>query len=118
MVQSCVESPAATGTGSGGTPTPSVPMKPARRPSRLSVCDVHHAVDVLPLVPVVAMTLIDWLGWSKNSAAMWPVVAFIDASVAMRASSKPNASTPSCSTSTVAAPAASALVTKRRPSLA
>ena len=53
-----------------------------------------------------------------DSRAVQPDDAFIDLSVAMRASSKPNASTWSCSTRHVAAPASSALATKRRPSLA
>ena len=67
IVQSCVESPAATGSGSGGTPMPSVPTTPARRPSRFSACAVHHAVEVLPLVPVAASTSSVWLGSSKNA---------------------------------------------------
>jgi hypothetical protein len=90
-----------------------VPTKPARLPSRFSVCDVHHAVDVLPLVPVVAITFSAWLGSSKNAAAIWPVAAFMFFSVAMRASSKPNGSTSFSSTRQVDAPAASALATKR-----
>ncbi len=118
MVQSSVESPVATGSGNGGTPMPSVPTKPARRPSRFKVCAVHHAVEVLPLVPVVATTFSAWLGSSKNAAAIWPVAFFIDFSVAMRASSKPNASTSFSSTRHVEAPASSAAATKRRPSLA
>ena len=46
----------------GGWPTPSVPMTPQRRPSRVSACAVHHAVLVLPLVPVLATTLKRRLG--------------------------------------------------------
>jgi hypothetical protein len=41
-------------TSRGGSPIPSVPITPQRRPSRLSACAVHQAVEVLPLVPVVA----------------------------------------------------------------
>ena len=37
-----------------GSPTPSVPTTPQRRPSRLSACAIHHAQEVLPLVPVMA----------------------------------------------------------------
>ncbi|EWS55425.1 hypothetical protein X551_01779 [Methylibium sp. T29] len=56
----CVSRP-----GSGGSPMPSVPTTPQRRPSRLSACAVHHAVEVLPLVPVVATTRSCCDGWPK-----------------------------------------------------
>ena len=40
----------------GTAPTPSVPTTPQRRPSADSACAAHQAVDVLPLVPVTAIT--------------------------------------------------------------
>ena len=40
-----------------GSPMPSVPTSAQRRPRPVSACAVHQAVEVLPLVPVVAMTL-------------------------------------------------------------
>src|ERR1700710_2326049 len=46
----------------GGSPTPSVPITPQRRPSDVSACAIHHDVDVLPFVPVIATTLSFWLG--------------------------------------------------------
>jgi hypothetical protein len=79
-----------------------------RRPSRFNACAVHQAVEVLPFVPVVATTESFSLGSSKKVAAICPVAAFIEVSVAMRASSKPNASTSASSTRQVDAPAASA----------
>ena len=68
--------------------------------------------------PVVATTESDCVGSSKKAAAIWPVAAFMDVSVATRASSKPKSATPASSTRQVAAPAASAAPTKRRPSFA
>ena len=35
-------------------------------------CASHHAVDVLPLVPVIATTDNFSEGWAKNSAAIAP----------------------------------------------
>ncbi len=40
----------------GGSPMPSVPTIAVRRPATPSACATHHAVDVLPLVPVTATT--------------------------------------------------------------
>ncbi len=104
--------------GSGGWPMPSVPTTPQSRPSSDSACAVHQALEVLPLVPVTATSSSAPLGRSKKALAMWPVAAFMRGSVAMRASSKPKASTPSSSTRHVDAPASSAARTKRRPSVA
>ena len=101
-----------------GSPTPSVPITPLRRPRDVSACAIHQAVEVLPLVPVVATTSSRLPGWPKKSCAMAPVAAFRPGSTAMRASSKPKASMPSASTRHVVAPASSAAATKRRPSFA
>ena len=101
-----------------GSPMPSVPMTPQRRPSVARACAVHQAVEVLPLVPVVATTSICALGWSKKASAMGPVAALSCGSEAMRALSKAKASTPSCSTRQVAAPATRAERANCRPSVA
>ena len=53
------ESPAADVKGS---PTPSVPTTPQRRPSKVSACATHQVHEVLPLVPVTATTSSAWLG--------------------------------------------------------
>ena len=93
----------------GGSPTPSVPTTPQRRPARLSACASHQAVEVLPLVPVVATTSSRRLGCSCQAAASGAVLAFSAGSAAMRASApKSKASMPSASTRQAAAPAASA----------
>ena len=117
-VVSPVNSICAARSGSGGAPIPSVPTTAQRRPSSVSACAVHHDVDVLPLVPVVAMISSERLGCSKNASAIAPVAAFRPGNEAMRASSKAKTSSPSRSTRQVVAPAASALATKRRPSVA
>jgi hypothetical protein len=49
--------------GGGGSPMPSVPTTPQRVPSCVRHCAVHQAVEVLPLVPVVATTRSAPLGW-------------------------------------------------------
>jgi hypothetical protein len=101
-----------------GSPTPSVPTTPQRRPTRVSACAIHQALLVLPLVPVTATTSIKAVGAPWKAAAMAPVLAFRSGSEATRASVKPKASTPSASTRQVAAPAASAWATNPRPSCA
>ena len=102
----------------GGSPIPSVPTTAQRRPSSDSACAIHQAVEVLPLVPVVATTSSARLGCSKKASAIGPVAAFRPGSEAMRASLKAKASRPSRSTRQVVAPALNAPDTKRRPSLA
>ena len=103
----------------GGSPIPRVPITPQRRPRAASACAIHHAVEVLPLVPVTATTSSSALGVPRKRLAMSPAAAFRPRSAPMRASpSKSNDSTPSASTRQALAPAASAAATKRRPSLA
>ena len=105
--------------GLGGSPTPSVPITPQRRPSALNACATHHAVEVLPLVPVTAMTVSCALGDPMNALASGPVLALrsrIDATSAR--SSPSNAAAPSASTRQALAPAVSACATNFRPSTA
>ena len=42
----------------GGSPIPKVPTTAQRSPSRADACAHHQAVEVLPLVPVTAITSI------------------------------------------------------------
>jgi len=103
----------------GGSPMPSVPTTPQRRPTARSASATHHAVEVLPLVPVTATTSSRALGVPSQRLAIAPAAAFRPCSVATRESpSKPKPSTPSASTRQALAPAATAASTKRRPSLA
>jgi hypothetical protein len=89
-----------------------VPTTPQRRPSVASACAIHHAVEVLPLVPVTATTSSLLLGVPRKRLAMSPAAAFRPRSAPTRDSpSKPNASTPSASTRQALAPAASAAPT-------
>src|SRR5580765_6903395 len=57
----------------GGSPIPSVPITPQRRPSALNACATHHAVEVLPLVPVTATTSSLALGSPMKALASGPV---------------------------------------------
>ena len=95
----------------GGSPTPRVPITPQRRPAALSAWAVHQAVEVLPLVPVVATNRRRSEGRPYQTSPSAPVAAFRPGSAAMRASSKPKASAPSASTRQAPAPAASAAPT-------
>ena len=59
----------------GASPMPSVPMTPQRRPSEVSACATHHAVEVLPFVPVTATTSSSALGMFRKRLAMSPAAA-------------------------------------------
>ena len=102
----------------GGSPTPSVPTTPQRLPSSESACATHHAVEVLPLVPVTATTSSRLLGCSYQALASGPVAALRPASAPTFAPSKWKASAPLASTRHAAAPAARAAGTNWRPSFA
>ena len=99
-------------SGDGGSPTPRVPITPQRRPSELSACATHQAVEVLPLVPVTAITSRRSLGLPMKALASAPVAAFRPGSAATSSRSRPvKFSTPSASTRQALAPAASACAT-------
>ena len=103
----------------GGSPMPRVPITAERRPSAPSACATHQAVEVLPLVPVTAMTSSFSLGAPRKRLAMSPAAAFRPRIAATRGSpSKPRPAAPSASTRQATAPARSASGTCRRPSLA
>ena len=74
---------------SGTAPAPRVPITPQRRPSTVSACAIHQVVEVLPLVPVTAITASRSLGEPKNALASGPAAAFRPSIAAMRSSSKP-----------------------------
>ena len=66
----------------GGSPTPKVPTTPQRCPNAVSACAVHHAVEVLPLVPVEATIFNLVLGCFSNNEANAPVCCFNPVKVA------------------------------------
>ena len=114
------DSPSTGALACGGWPTPSVPSTAqgcASAPGKaLSACASHQAVEVLPLVPVIAITESCCEGWSKNASAIAPASAFRPVYAATRVSVRPKAGRPSASTRQAPTPWRRAWGTNWRPS--